>query len=305
MKKVFYLLLAVLALASCKKPAFVSGPDSVTVTVDGGSQSLSITVNRDWKITSSASWCTVSPSSGTASDNPQTITLRCDANALYDARTAVLTITAEDATHKVTVTQAQLDAILPDQDQLLADYKAQNVVLPGQSNVDFTVTVRSGQQWIKVVDTKALGKKEVTLRLEENKSGAVREGSVELSKGTTSATVQLRQAYYNAVLEKDVPGVYQVQKKDYVYRPEKCQLSRGKSGQDSFFRILDVEHMQVLSVNGIPAETPLTAEFPLKIRLTGEKGESLLYDSKAVVVGESDSRIWLGLDANAGLILTK
>ena len=305
MKKVFYLLLAVLALASCKKPAFVSGPDSVTVTVDGGSQSLSITVNRDWKITSSASWCTVSPSSGTASDNPQTITLRCDANPLYDARTAVLTITAEDATHKVTVTQAQLDAIIPDQEQLLADYKAQNVVLPGQSNVDFTVTVRSGQQWIKVVDTKALGKKEVTLRLEENKSGAVREGSVELSKGTTSATVQLRQAYYNAVLEKDVPGVYQVQKKDYVYRPEKCQLSRGKCGQDSFFRILDMEHLQALSVNGIPAETPLTAEFPLKIRLTGEKGESLLYDSKAVVVGESDSRIWLGLDANAGLILTK
>lgn len=305
MKKVLYLLLAVLALASCKKPASISGPDSVAVAVDGGSQSLSITANRDWKITSNASWCKVSPDSGTASDSPQAITLRCDANPLYDARTAVLTITADDATHKVNVTQAQLDAIIPDQDQILADYKAQNVVLPGQSNVDFTVTVRSGQQWIKVVDTKALGKKEVTLRLEENKSGAVREGTVELSKGTVSATVQLRQAFYNAVLEQDVPGVYQLQKKDYVYRPEKCQLSRGKSGQDSFFRILDMEHMQVLSVNGIPADTPLTGEFPLKIRLTNEKGESLLYDSKAVVIGASDSRLWLGLDGNAGLILTK
>lgn len=305
MKKVFYLLFAVLALASCRKPASISGPDSVAVTVDGSAQSFSITVNRDWTISSSASWCKVSPSSGSASDATQTISVRCDVNDQFDARTAVLTITAEDATHKVTVTQAQQDGIFPEQDVLRADYKGQDVLLPGEANVDFNVTVKSGQSWIKVVETKGLTKREVRLHVEENKSGAVREGSVELSKGAVSASVKLLQAPWHAVLEKDVPGVYQLQKKDFIYRAGVCQLSRVSKSSGFVFRILDPEQLQALSVSGIPSATPVASTFPLMIRLVGEAGELLRADPQATVIGESDTRVWLLLEGNAGLVLSK
>jgi len=305
-RAVLLILLNCLLLAGCQKPAAIFAPSTADVAADGSAPSFTITVNRDWKIVSSESWCRVSPASGYASDEPVTITLQCDANTKYDARTAVLTVTADEISHKITVSQAQKDVIISDKDMIMTDYKAQDLSIPGETNVDFTVTVRSGQQWIRTVKvTKGLSKAEVQLHLEENRSGAVREGLVELAKGNASAYIRVIQAPYHEVLEQDVPGAYQLKGKDFIYRKDVCQISRAIKGQDRIFSILDMERLEVLTVSGVPAETPVAAAFPLTIRIVGEEGDLLRTDIQSTVIGESDSLVWFLLDGNSGLIIRK
>ena len=103
MKRFFALVfcLAAILLAGCQKePSLtISGPASLELGVDGGSQTLTFTANRDWTVSSSDSWVSVSPSSGKASDKPVSVTVRCNANTTYDDRSATVTIRMEGLTH--------------------------------------------------------------------------------------------------------------------------------------------------------------------------------------------------------------
>ena len=301
-----FFLFLIMGAVSCQKPAFISAPDSLSFTVDGASQTISITVNRDWRITASESWCTLTPNSGLSSDESVSITVKCQPNASYDERTATVTIQADEISHKIQVVQAQRDAILSDSQLLRADYQAQDLVVPAETNVDFTVTVLKGDDWIHPLGTKGLVKKEVSIHLDENRSGAVREGSVTLTKSPAAFTFQVRQAPWHAVLEHAEPGFYGLKGKGFVYQPGVSQISKGKVGTASFFRILTVDPPEVLSVEGIPGEMTLTESFPLKVRLvSGEEG--VLYEkaSASTVLRESDSQVWLLLSGNAGIIVKK
>lgn len=299
-------LFLVLAAVACQPPAAITAPGSLTFPANGDGQTISITVNRDWRIVSSESWCTVTPQSGISSDAPVSVKVNCQSNPSYDERKAVLTIQTDEITHTIQVAQAQKDAILSDATLLRTDFQAQDLVIPTETNVDFSVTVLKGAEWIKPGQTKGLVKKEVTIHLEENRSGAVREGSVQLSKGPASFTFLVRQAPWHKALESTVPGLYGLKGKDYVYEPGVSQLAVGKMAQTSFFRILNPDPPVVISVEGIPATTTLTEAFPLNVRLvTGEEG--IIYQAVApsVVLRESDSLAWLLLSDGTGLILKK
>ena len=299
-------LLLLLCALACQKPAFITAPDSMTFSVDGTGQTITITVNRDWRITSSESWCTPTPQSGTASDDPVTITVKCQSNASYDERKAMLTIQTDELSHKIQIVQTQRDAIFSDTDLLQADYQAQDLVIPAEANVDFSVTVLKGGNWIRPVQTKGLVPKEVRIHVDENRSGAVREGSVMLSKSPASFTFLVRQAPWNAVLDQTVPGLYGIKGNGFLYQPGASQLSRGKMNQASFFRILNPDPPAVLSVEGLPNEMTLTTEVPLNVRLvTGEDGVIYQTASPAVVLRESDSLVWLLLSGDTGLIVKK
>lgn len=299
-------LFLLLGLVACQPPAAITAPDRLSFPANGDGQTFSVTVNRDWRIVSSESWCTVTPQSGPSSDAPVSVKVNCQPNPSYDERKAVLTIQTDEITHSIQVVQAQKDAILSDAALLRADFQAQDLVIPAEANVDFTVSVLKGDDWIKPGQTKGLVKKEVTLHLEENRSGAVREGSVQLSKGPASFTLLVRQAPWHAVLEGTVPGLYGMKGKDYVYEPGVSQLAAGKIAQASFFRILHPDPPRVISVEGLPAATTLTDTFPLNVRLvSGEEGVLYQTNGNAAVLRESDSLAWLLLSDGTGLIIQK
>ena len=303
---VFSCIFLVLGAVSCQKPAFITAPDSLSFTVDGASQTISITVNRDWRISSSESWCTLTPNSGLSSDEPVSVTVKCQPNTSYDERTATVTIQADEISHRIQIVQAQRDAILSDSQLLRADYQAQDLLVPAEANVDFTVTVLKGDDWIRPMETKGMVQKQVRIHLDENRSGAVREGAVSLTKSPAAFTFQVRQAPWHAVLEHTEPGFYGLKEKEFAYQPGVSQISRGKVGTASFFRILTVDPPEVLSVEGIPGEMTLTESFPLKVRLvSGEEG--VLYEKagSSTVLRETDSQVWLQLSGNAGIIVKK
>ena len=301
------LVLFYFVAVSCQAPAAITGPDSLSFASDGAEKAISITVNRDWNISSSESWCTVTPQSGKSSDDPVTVTVRCQPNMSYDGRNAVVTIRTEEISHTIQITQDQRDAIFSDAELLRSDGQSQDLVIAAEANVDFSVTVLKGGDWIRPVEgTKGLVKKDVRIHVDENRSGDVREGAVMLSRDKASSTVRVRQAPLHAVLDKTAPGIYGIGGKDYVYQAGVSQLSRGKKGTVSFFRILDPEPPVALSVEGLPAETTLADAFPLNVRLDiGEEGVVFQSSGTAVVMRESDSLLWLLLPGDKGLIVKK
>lgn len=74
--------------AGCQKPETVTGeanvtiaPESLTFSQDESSLTVSITATRDWTVKNSTEWITeITPSEGTASNKPQTVTIKVAAN---------------------------------------------------------------------------------------------------------------------------------------------------------------------------------------------------------------------------------
>ena len=206
MKRLTALLLSIVGMAivfaSCQKAPelTLSGPTSLEISADGGSSSITFTANRDWKVSSSDSWVSVSPSSGTASDGTVTVSIRCNENTTYDDRSATVTIRMEELSQTVTVRQpANLGIVLPKQ---LFDLQAneKKIEVEVQANVQYTVSTSA--DWIKQAGTKALTSKTITFSIEENKTFDPREGKITIKP--QNATVQeqvitVRQAQKDAL----------------------------------------------------------------------------------------------------------
>ena len=70
----------------------------------GGNQSVTLTANKVWTASSNQGWLRISPSSG---DGNASLSVSCEANLTYDTRTGMITITSEELTQTISVTQAE------------------------------------------------------------------------------------------------------------------------------------------------------------------------------------------------------
>ncbi len=198
----FILCLAALVLSGCKKePSLsLSGPASLELSAGGGSSSASFTVNRDWTASTSDSWVSVSPSSGTASDGPVTVTVTASPNTTYEDRTATVTIRAEGLSQSITVRQpANLGVVIPTKSFEIAS-DARTVEVTVQSNVDYTVSVSAS--WIKQTGTKALTSKTLVFSVEENTSYDPRSATITVkpqSGGEAEQVISVKQAQKDAL----------------------------------------------------------------------------------------------------------
>lgn len=191
-------MLAVLGLAfglsSCQKAPelTITGPTSVEINADGGNGSITFMANRDWKATTSDSWISVSPSSGTASEGTITLSVRCNANTTYEDRTATVTIRAEELMQTISVRQsANLGLIVPTKSfDIPSD--ASSIEVEVQSNIQYTVTI-SGN-WIKQINTKGLIANKLTFSIEENKTYGERIATIIISGSGLSQSISVKQA---------------------------------------------------------------------------------------------------------------
>lgn len=171
MKRVLLIASAVLATLalSCTKPVepavTLSSAASVTVPTAGDVVSITFTSNVPWTAKSSEGWLTVSPASGEAGER---ITIKASAmkNETNDAREATVTITAQTVSAQVTVTQAQLDAMIVNATEFEVAADGGIVEIPVSANIDYSVSVPEAVDWIKVTSTKGMVDSKVTLTVE-------------------------------------------------------------------------------------------------------------------------------------------
>ncbi len=199
------LFLGIIAL-SCQKETepkvTMNTPSTVELSVDGSSESLSFTSNRDWTATCSDSWISISPSSGKASNEAVTVIVKCNANTSYDERVATVTISAEDIKQTVAVRQpAKLAILVPTREYNLGS-EARVIEVKVQANIQYDVAIYS--DWIKHVETKGLTSNTLSFSIEENQSYDMREGVIIIrpnqSADVSEQIISVKQAQKDALI---------------------------------------------------------------------------------------------------------
>lgn len=202
MKKQFLFLLIALPalpflLIGCEKETLLTvDQTSINIPDTGGSQTVTLTANKPWSVSSNQSWCKVSPSAGEEATSSR-ITISCDPNTTYDARNATVTFTCVEMTKTVTVSQATNYGLLVSQTEYNISNEKQQLNIEVRANVRFSVEVDDGcKDWVKYNSTKALNISTVVLDIAENKSYDGREGKVIIKQdgGNLSATVTIKQS---------------------------------------------------------------------------------------------------------------
>ncbi|MBR6876276.1 MAG: leucine-rich repeat protein [Bacteroidales bacterium] len=181
-RNLLFVVLAITGLllwmSSCQKAPelTLTSSSNIEFSADGSSGSITFTANRDWTARAYDSWVSVSPTSGTASDGPVTVTVRCNANTTYEDRSTTVTIKMGDLSQTVSVKQpANKGIVLPKQVfDLQSDTRSIDVEV--QANVQYSVSTSAN--WIKQVGTKALSSKTLSFSIEENKTYDPREGKI-------------------------------------------------------------------------------------------------------------------------------
>lgn len=203
MKNFHHILVLAAALlvsaAACQKAPYVTfySPSSFNFTSGGGSHTFEFATNRDWSVSASESWCHVSPSSGTASDQTARFTISCDANTTYDPRSCTLTVKAEELTETVSITQETNQGLLASPTSFEVGSAGKQIEVEVRANVNYTVAVDpSCSSWIKHTGTKGLTSKTIVLDIAANETYSAREGWVVVKQadGILSQTITVKQA---------------------------------------------------------------------------------------------------------------
>lgn len=182
------------ALTGCQKePALtITGPTSIELGVAGGSGSFTFTANRDWSVNTSDNWVRVSPSSGSASKDPITVTVSCDPNNTYDDRFCTVTVTMGSLTQGVQVSQPANQGIIAPNRTFDVSSDGGDITVEVQANVAYSVSTDAG--WIKMSATKALTSSKIKFSIEANPTFVERTGTITFRGGDLNETVVVKQA---------------------------------------------------------------------------------------------------------------
>ena len=184
-------LLAVLgfSLTSCEKE-YVSELQTLTFAdmsfnVDGGTQTQVFT-NHDlsnYSIKSTEAWA-----AGLIDVKNATIYISVDENATYDERTAKITISDfKDgvSSKSFTVKQDSKKGIIVDKDSYSIGMDGGEISVTVNKNVDYDVTIPTDvAKWVSVASkagSRGLQPSTLTLKVERNRSGAVRQGAIKIA----------------------------------------------------------------------------------------------------------------------------
>lgn len=170
-------------------PTISISTSDITISSDGGNESISFKSSDKWTATANVDWITLSATNGNSGD--ATITATIKANDTYDQRNGSITLKTGSVSKDITVTQMQSDAIIIAQKEYKIDFEAQTLDFEIQNNVDFSVEL--SVSWIKQLSSRGLASSKLFFDIEENTSGDIREGKITFTSGNIKETVVVTQ----------------------------------------------------------------------------------------------------------------
>ena len=184
----------VLAIVECVSP-YVEEFLEVDVTVipfltGVVSETINVTSNVSWTVTSNADWCTVSPESGNKNG---IITVTVADNDSKEDRMAEVTVRSENVTRVITIKQELGDVIEVDVEELTFDCLSGSAVVKVTSNVSWTV--ESNEPWCTVSAQSNEMISDVVVSVTMNNASTAREAMVTIKSENRSKTIKVCQMY--------------------------------------------------------------------------------------------------------------
>ncbi len=174
-----------------EQPSSLSvSPSSLSYTAAGESKTVTVTSNTSWTATSSASWLTISPASGS---NNGTITAVAAANTSSSQRTATITVSGSGITRTISVTQAGVSynlTVNPTSLSYTANGETKTVTVT--SNTSWTAT--SSANWLTVSPASGSNNGTITAVAAANTSSSQRTATITVSGSGITRTISVTQA---------------------------------------------------------------------------------------------------------------
>jgi hypothetical protein len=143
-------LMLLTVLFSCSKneseidPELILAKEELILAKGSGTSMLAIKSNVPWTVSSSQTWCTLTPASGEA--GTKQITVNVTENTTNDNRDAVITITAGSLSKQVKVTQALTNLLVVKKSEFDVSADGGQITVELQTTAAHTITVN--QDWI-------------------------------------------------------------------------------------------------------------------------------------------------------------
>ena len=164
MKKIAYLLFAVVAMVACQQkveiePSISVNPTPIVLPVEGvDAFGLTFTSNVDWtaSLSDKTDWISISPATGVA--GKATIKISALPNATYDVRTIELSLKAGNLVVPISIVQEAASGAEQVTESLEFEAKGGSQALTIKANVPAKAIVIAGEEWLSVApaDTKGL-----------------------------------------------------------------------------------------------------------------------------------------------------
>lgn len=177
-KSVLLLVVSVLIIA-CEPETYLFVNESpISFSESGGKVELNIVANKDWKVTSSAAWCIVSPSAGVGESTGSKIIIDCSENPNFDDRSCIITIVCAELAKSVTITQSKKQTLIISQKEYSLDENGGTITVEIQTNLSYNVEVTEGSSWISEISTKGLSSQSRKFEVKPNTTYEDRIGNI-------------------------------------------------------------------------------------------------------------------------------
>ena len=165
-------------------------PAGLDFAVAGETGTLAVSSNRDWLLSGGAEWLTVNSPVTTGN---ATVTLTAAANDATSARTATLAFTAGNITRTVALNQPAAPARLAVSSPVV-EAPAAGAEATVQVHSNTAWSAGSDQDWIRAGTAGGTGNGPLALTIAPNAGVTPRTGTVRVSSGEITLTVEVRQA---------------------------------------------------------------------------------------------------------------
>lgn len=272
---------------------------------DPSSFNVSVTCDGEWKaVLKGGSWLHITK--GASGKGNETISLSLDENTDNTLRSDVLTVTAGSLVKELTITQnGQTDVFNVKQKYWWMESPGGEISVAAETNVEYTVSVPEGVDWIKEVFTKAMRSVTTVLQVAENTGMGYREAQIKLVSREITHDILIRQGPGHPFLKESVPGIYGQEGPDYLYQAGRDQLSSAFISGAGRFRILNPVDLYVVQVNKIPAEIEIGALYPIDLSVFTQAGTAMDSTVDACAVRLDGDQVWFSLSDGTALIVIR
>lgn len=189
--KIILFILLLFVAAGCKKdppPQLELSLKEVIISNLGGTEKIVVQSNGKWSATISASWCTISPTSGSGDGE---ITITANNNFTNEDRGVTLYVTSKGLKKSARLTQnySRLDT---DKSELSFGKEKSDKTVYITSNTKWSIEVPQGVNWISASPASGENSMDVKIAVEANQ-GMARGESITIKYGNTSKQLSIAQ----------------------------------------------------------------------------------------------------------------
>lgn len=179
-------------VTQAQKDALVASKNNYQVGSDGANITVKLGHNVRYTTVVGSEWIREIKTKSFVTDE---LTFAIDRNETYDVRYGEILFTSEDNSLRqaVTIEQAQKDALFVSADTIHVSNKGEAISVEVSSNVEYSVSIRKGSDWLSRVQTRGLTTSTYTFMAASSDVETERYADVVFSDGKLSQTVVVAQ----------------------------------------------------------------------------------------------------------------